>query len=106
MPPPRGRWSPEATPPDRAPIPKQVNHPTVGRVPSGGTIERDSSLDLHKLPRLALLLNDADFATAERVAAAINHELNAQAATVIDSRRVEIQPADGPEPGRQSGAGV
>jgi flagellar P-ring protein FlgI len=70
---------------------KQVNHPTVGRVPSGGLIERDSSLDLAKLPRLVLLLNEADFATAEQVAATINHELSAPVATAIDSRQVEIR---------------
>jgi flagellar P-ring protein FlgI len=70
---------------------KTVNHPTVGRIPSGGLIERDSSLDLSKLTHLALLLNDADFSTAEQVAAVINHELSAQAATAVDSRRIEIQ---------------
>jgi flagellar P-ring protein precursor FlgI len=75
---------------------KQVNHPTVGRVPAGGLVERDSSLDLTKLPHLALLLNDANFTTAEAVAAAINHELDGPdttpAATVVDSRRVDINP--------------
>src|ERR1700733_2124039 len=29
---------------------KSVNHPTVGRIPNGGLVERDSSLDLSKLP--------------------------------------------------------
>ena len=70
---------------------KQVNHPTVGRLPSGGVVERDSSLDLTKLPRLSLLLNDANFSTAEEVAAAINQELSRPAATAIDSRRIEIE---------------
>lgn len=75
---------------------KTVNHPTVGRIPSGGLIERDSSLDLTKLPHLALLLNDADFSTAEQVAAVINHEFSAAAATAVDSRRVEIRIAAAP----------
>jgi flagellar P-ring protein precursor FlgI len=70
---------------------KQVNHPTVGRIPSGGLVERDSSLDLTKLPRLSLLLNEANFSTAEEVAGVINAELGTPAAAVIDSRRVEIQ---------------
>jgi flagellar P-ring protein FlgI len=75
---------------------KQVNHPTVGRIPNGGLIERDSSLDLTKLRHLSLLLNEASFTTVEEVAAVINHELASPAATVIDSRRVEIQtPAPG-----------
>ena len=73
---------------------KQVNHPTVGRVPAGGTIERDSSLDLNRLPHLALLLNDADFATAQQVAAVINRELSAQSGP---------PPSSAPDPA-QSGA--
>jgi flagellar P-ring protein precursor FlgI len=76
---------------------KQVNHPTVGRIPNGALIERDSSLDLTKLGHLSLLLNEASFTTVEEVAAAIDKELgSAEAATVIDSRRVEVQkPAPG-----------
>jgi flagellar P-ring protein FlgI len=70
---------------------KQVNHPTVGRIPNGGLIERDSSLDLTKLPHLSLLLTEASFTTVEEVAAVINRELATPAATVIDSRRVEIK---------------
>ena len=70
---------------------KQVNHPTVGRIPNGGLIERDSSLDLTKLRHLSLLLNDASFSTVEEVASVINRELATPAATVIDSRRVEIE---------------
>lgn len=69
---------------------KSVNHPTVGRIPNGGLIERDSSLDLSKLHRLSLLLNEASFTTVEEVANVINRELAEPAATVVDSRRVEI----------------
>ncbi len=78
---------------------KQLNHPTVGRIPNGGLIERDSSLDLTKLQHLSLLLSDASFTTVEEVAAVINKELARPAATVIDSRRVEIQT---PVPGMAS----
>src|SRR3984885_14424988 len=78
---------------------KQVNHPTVGRIPSGALIERDSSLDLTKLPRFSLLLNEASFTTVEEVAGVVNQELAAQTATVIDSRRVEVElPAGGDLP--------
>ena len=70
---------------------KQLNHPTVGRIPNGGLIERDSSLDLTKLQHLSLLLSDASFTTVEEVASVINHELASPAARVTDSRRVEIQ---------------
>ncbi len=69
----------------------QVNHPTVGRIPNGGLIERAIALDLTKLNHLSLLLNDASFTTVEEVATVINRELASPAASVIDSRRVEIQ---------------
>jgi flagellar P-ring protein precursor FlgI len=70
---------------------KQLNHPTVGRIPSGALIERENSLDLGKLQHLSLLLSEASFSTVEEVASVINHELASPAATVIDSRRIEIQ---------------
>lgn len=70
---------------------KQVNHPTVGRVPGGALVERDSSLSLAGLDHLSLLLQDANFSTAEEVAAAINREYSPPIATVIDSRRIEIK---------------
>ncbi len=70
---------------------KQTNHPTVGRIPSGGLVERDIAVDLRKLPRLSLLLNDPNFTTAEAVAAAINHEFGQNIASVTDSREVDIR---------------
>lgn len=70
---------------------KQVNHPTVGRVPGGALVERDSSLNLADLDHLSLLLNDANFSTANDVAVAINQDGPAPIATVIDSRRIEIK---------------
>jgi flagellar P-ring protein FlgI len=81
---------------------KQVNHPTVGRVPGGALVERDSSLDLTTLDRLSLLLNEANFSSAVDVAAAVNREWAAPAsapvATVIDSRRIEIKVAAAKSP--------
>lgn len=71
---------------------KQVNHPTTARIPNGALIERDSALDLAKLHRVSLLLNEASFSTVEEVAHAIDRELGGEPAKVIDSRRVEIEP--------------
>jgi len=78
---------------------KVLNHPTVGRIPGGALVERASALDLARLEHLSLLLNDASFSTAEAVAAVINQEWSGPVpvATVVDSRRVDIQvPAPGP----------
>ena len=72
---------------------KQLNHPTVGRIPGGGLVERDSSLDLHKMERVSLLLSDANFSTAEEVAGVINHEFGKDVALAADSRRVDIDAA-------------
>lgn len=70
---------------------RQMNHPTVGRVPGGALVERDSSLKLAALDRLSLLLNEASFSTAEDVASVINQAWAKPLATVVDGRRIEIQ---------------
>jgi flagellar P-ring protein precursor FlgI len=72
---------------------KSVNYPTTARIPSGAMVERGVPLDLNTLRPLALLLNDADFRTAEAVAAAIDRELGRKLAHAVDSRRIELQPA-------------
>lgn len=69
---------------------KSVNHPTTGRVPSGGIVERAVPLDLDHMRKLSLLLNDPDFRTAELVASSINKTLGRDAAHAADSRRIEI----------------
>lgn len=69
---------------------KQVNHPTVGRIPQGGIVERDAALDLARLPRVSLLLANADFAVARDVVDAINREFRREVAQAVDSRRIDL----------------
>ena len=69
---------------------KEVNHATVGRVPSGGTVERYVSVDLSHLTTLSLVLREPDFSAAREVTAAINHDLGKDAATFVDSRRIDV----------------
>lgn len=80
---------------------KQVNHPTVGRVPAGALVERDNSVDLEHMSQLTLLLAEPNFSTAERVADAVNHGLHGVSAKVRDSRRIEVEhtPEAGDVPG-------
>src|SRR5665213_2775569 len=59
---------------------KQYNHPNTARVPFGAMVERGVPLDLEGRSKFSLLLNDADFRTAEAVSQAINHELGRQVA--------------------------
>jgi flagellar P-ring protein FlgI len=74
---------------------KQVNHPTTARIPGGALAERPVAFDLKQLHSVSVVLNDADFHTAERMAAAIDQALGAQRAHAVDSRRVEIPIAAG-----------
>ena len=72
---------------------KQMNHPTTARVPGGAIVERPVPFDLKQMQTVEIILNDADFHTAERMAASINAALGAERAHAVDSRRVEIIPA-------------
>jgi flagellar P-ring protein precursor FlgI len=76
---------------------KQVNHPTVGRIPGGGVVERDSALDLRRADKVSLLLSESDFSTAEEVTVAINKEFGKTMAAAVDGRRVEINAAGAPD---------
>lgn len=69
---------------------RQVNHPTTARVPEGALVERIVPFDLHQLHAIDIVLNDADFHTAERMADAVNRVLRQSRAHAMDSRRVEI----------------
>lgn len=74
---------------------KELNHPTVGRIPGGGLVEHDSSIDLEKMNVLTILLSEPNFSTAEQVAKAINGAIHDVTATVKDSRRIDV--GRGPE---------
>jgi flagellar P-ring protein FlgI len=75
---------------------KQYNHPNTARVPFGAMVERGVPLDLEGRSKFALLLNDADFRTAEAVSEAINHELGRQAAHALDSRLAQVESVEVP----------
>jgi flagellar P-ring protein FlgI len=63
---------------------------TVGRVPSGGTVERDASFDLSHLTTVSLVLREPDFTAARDVTAAINQDFGKSVASFIDSRRIDV----------------
>jgi flagellar P-ring protein precursor FlgI len=71
---------------------KQINHPTVGRIPAGGIVERALAFDLRSIPKLSLLLTEPDYTTAILIAGAINEHLQRTAAVALDSRRVDVDP--------------
>ena len=67
------------------------NHPTVGRVPDGGIIEREIGGDFNGRSSLRYALMEEDFTTAIRVVHAINEELGEKLAYPLDSRTVELK---------------
>ena len=76
---------------------RQMNHPNTARVPFGAIVERAVPLDIGDKNQFSLLLNDADFRTAEAVSDAINLTLNRVAAHPVDSRRIVLTARSGEE---------
>jgi flagellar P-ring protein precursor FlgI len=72
---------------------KAVNHVTVGRIPAGATVERDTSFDLTHLTTVSLVLREPDFTAARDVTAAINQDFGKSVASFVDSRRVDVNVA-------------
>lgn len=73
---------------------KEVNATTVGSIPNGGIVERDTSVDLHDFKTVSLLLRNPDFTTARQIADAVNEEFHKPVASVLDSSRVDVNVAD------------
>lgn len=71
---------------------KQMNHPTIGRIPSGGRVERSLAFDFNRLAPVSLLLRQADFSTAGEISDAINRAFGHEVASARDGGRVEFNP--------------
>jgi len=65
----------------RAANSQSVNHPTVGRVPSGAIVERPAP-SVNPTGRVRLQLHDADFTTSARIADAVNRKFAAGGASI------------------------
>ncbi len=68
----------------------QKNQPTAGRIPQGALVEREVGFELQGKSVIRLVLNDADFTTATRLAETVNRKLASTVARPLDSRTVEI----------------
>jgi len=68
----------------------QVNHLTVGRVPGGGLVQVSPRRELDFGSTMTLSLREPDFATARRLAEAINSELGEGVARALDSAAVAV----------------
>lgn len=68
----------------------QRNHPTVGRIVQGGTVEREVPVRWQGRETLSLKLGRPDFTTAARVAEAVNSRLPGAEARPLDSSTIEF----------------
>ena len=67
-----------------------VNHLTVGRVPNGALVQQGSGVVMAVTDVVPLSLREPDFATAVRVAGAINADLGEGKARVLDPGTVAV----------------
>jgi flagellar P-ring protein precursor FlgI len=68
----------------------QKNHPTVGRIVQGGTVEREVPIRWQGKETMTIKLSHPDFTTAARVAEAVNESLPGAAARPLDAATVEL----------------
>lgn len=67
-----------------------INVPSVGRIPSGGTVERTVNTGFDLGSTIMLNLKNSDFTTATNLVNAINEKLGAGTATALDAESVEV----------------
>ena len=78
------------------------NHPTVGRIPSGATVEKEERASFVKNGAIALQLHNPDFSTAGNIAKAINAVFPASS-IAMDSGTVRVVIPRSPTDGGLSG---
>jgi len=67
-------------------------HPTAGRITGGAVVEREVPVTLAGISSFRLLLNEPDFVTSARIAAAINSEFGKKVARAEDPVGVVLTP--------------
>jgi len=68
-----------------------VNHPTVGRIPNGGVVERSVTVGLPQtVETLDLILDQLDFTNVGRVVAAVNTSFGGPIAAAVDGRSLRL----------------
>ncbi len=72
---------------------RSVNHPTVGRIPEGAIVERESQVDLSSFRKVSFVLRSPDFTAAQDMSDVINKEFQHTVATTLDNRTVQIDVA-------------
>lgn len=66
------------------------NHPTVARVASGATVERETGHELANHDNIRLILRNPDFTTALRIEKALNKSFGENVSVATDNNTVDI----------------
>ncbi len=69
----------------------QKNHPTVGRIPNGATVEATVPVDIDDKKNLKISLNQPDFTTVVRAARAINRTIGIPIAKAVDAETISVK---------------
>jgi flagellar P-ring protein FlgI len=69
----------------------QTNHPTVGRIPNGGLIEREVPFALPDGAPLVYRLQESDFTTVARMNSAVNARFGAGVAQALDGASLQVR---------------
>ena len=69
----------------------QINHLSVGRVPSGATVERSVATALGESGSINLELRQSDFTTASRVVDAVNTRFGKDTARALNGRVIQVR---------------
>jgi flagellar P-ring protein precursor FlgI len=69
----------------------QKNHPTVGRIANGATIEKEIGYSISDKSEFQVALSEPDFTTALRAEKTINEKFGEGTATAIDSGTLNLQ---------------
>ncbi len=69
----------------------QKNHPTAGRIPGGGIVERAIPVNLPEDGQLTYRVEDNDFTTVSRIAQAINDRFGPNTSRPVDGGSVAVR---------------
>jgi flagellar P-ring protein precursor FlgI len=69
----------------------QSGHPTVGRIPNGGLVEKEVPVDLASKTQFILVLNNSDLTSAARAVRTINDTVGRPVAAAQDGRTIAIK---------------
>jgi len=69
----------------------QVNTLNAGRIPAGGTVERDLPTPVGQGEFVYLETNQADFTTATRIVEAVNVVFGSDTASAVDARQIRVR---------------